>query len=326
MSKEKTIITVTLDPSLDRTLVGQNVQLGYNNLFFKRASLDPAGRGINVSRALFKLGIDTKALILLGRDPIAKSYLTLIGEEAFEVVVLRTYGFTRSSVIIKDVQNDTETHLVEESSEMSQDDIDAIAMMLKQIVKPDDLVLLGGNLPNGVSEDTYGFLTDVVQEVGGKVVIFNTGRTHQSELAAEPELFIMSTREAEGYFNYPIRSVDDMISVCRKLLDEGAQTVLLVNQEYMTGTMVNHKEKLVLQLPIEHVGTSSGTWDALVGGLLAGDVLYDSRLESLRMAGASALYTYGQLGNAFGTIEKLKAVMDPVVVEHAQISASAENK
>jgi fructose-1-phosphate kinase PfkB-like protein len=325
MNEQGTIITVTLDPSLDRTLVGQNVQLGYNNLFFKRASLDPAGRGINVSRSLFKLGINTKALLLLGRDSIAKSYLTLIGEEAFEVVVLRTYGFTRSSVIVKDVQNNTETHLVEESSEMSQDDTDAIALMLKQIVKPEDLVLFGGNLPNGVSEDTYGFLTDVVQEVGGKVAIFNTGQTHESELASEPELFIMSTQEAEGYFNYPIRSVDDMLGASRKLLDVGPQTVLLVNQDYMTGTMFNRKESWILQLPIDHVGTRSGTWDALVGGLLAGDVLYGDPVESLRMAGAGALYTVDQLGNNFGTLDDLKGMMNSVIVEQPPLRASAEN-
>ncbi|MCI0710391.1 MAG: PfkB family carbohydrate kinase [Chloroflexi bacterium] len=326
MNVQNTIITVTLDPSLDRTLVGKNVQLGYNNLFFKRASLDPAGRGINVSRALFKLGINTKAILLLGRDPIAKSYLTLIGEEVFEVVVLRTYGFTRSSVIIKDIENDSETHLVEESSEMSQDDTDAIALMLRQIVKPNDLVLFGGNLPNGVSEDTYGFLTDVVQEVGGKVAIFNTGRTHLSELAAEPELFIMSAQEAEGYFNYPIRSIDGMLGACRKLLEDGAQRVLLVNQEYMTGTMVDQEDEWILQLPIEHVGTRSGSWDALVGGLLAGDALYDDPVESLRMAGAGAVYTYDQLGNTFGTLDDLKEIMDSVIIEKPTLRASTENQ
>ncbi|MGD2157568.1 MAG: PfkB family carbohydrate kinase [Anaerolineales bacterium] len=109
--KGKKIITVTLNPSLDRTLVTHHLAIGYHNLTQETTRLDPAGRGLGISRTLSKLGIPTQAIVLMGNDATGKAYRALISEEDFDVTVIEVSGRTRSKTIIWDTGKNNETQI-----------------------------------------------------------------------------------------------------------------------------------------------------------------------------------------------------------------------
>jgi fructose-1-phosphate kinase PfkB-like protein len=102
---------VTLNPSLDRTLVTHHLAIGYHNLTQETTRLDPAGRGLGISRTLSKLGIPTQAIVLMGNDATGKAYRALISEEDFDVTVIVVSGRTRSKTIIWDTGKNNETQI-----------------------------------------------------------------------------------------------------------------------------------------------------------------------------------------------------------------------
>ncbi len=71
---QKKVITVTLNPSLDRTVTTHFLALGYHNRTTATTRLDPAGRGVSVSRALHALGVETHAVVVLGHDANGRAY------------------------------------------------------------------------------------------------------------------------------------------------------------------------------------------------------------------------------------------------------------
>jgi fructose-1-phosphate kinase PfkB-like protein len=107
------IVTVTLKPSLDRTMMTHYLNPGYHNRTTEPTHIDPAGHGVNISRALHRMGIPTNAIILLGNDATSRAYKALIEFEKLPVTIVEREGLTHSHIIIVDTANKTETHIIE---------------------------------------------------------------------------------------------------------------------------------------------------------------------------------------------------------------------
>jgi 1-phosphofructokinase len=73
------IVTLTLNPSLDRTLEVDTLERG---AVLRAASvhLDPGGKGVNVARALLANGVATRAVIPCG-GPEGEQLVRLLAEE-----------------------------------------------------------------------------------------------------------------------------------------------------------------------------------------------------------------------------------------------------
>ena len=125
------VITVTLNPSLDRTLVTHYLSVGYHNRTSETTRLDPAGRGVSIARALKHLGITTHSVIGLGDDATGYAYQALIAKEQLPVTFIQRNGLTRSNVVILDTGNQTETSLIEESAGISPENLEAVKTALR---------------------------------------------------------------------------------------------------------------------------------------------------------------------------------------------------
>jgi fructose-1-phosphate kinase PfkB-like protein len=71
---EPNVITISLNPSLDRTLVVHYLAVGYHNRARETTRLNPAGKGVNIARALHQLNCPTRAIVLLGDDATSKAF------------------------------------------------------------------------------------------------------------------------------------------------------------------------------------------------------------------------------------------------------------
>jgi 1-phosphofructokinase len=92
------IITVTLNPSLDRTIELDHLTRGRVQRVTP-ARLDPGGKGVNVARALLANGVPTRAVV-----PIAgvegDQLVGLLEHEGVDVAVVPVLGHTRSNITI----------------------------------------------------------------------------------------------------------------------------------------------------------------------------------------------------------------------------------
>lgn len=309
------IITVTLTPTLERTLVVHYLGVGYTNETQGPVRLDPAGRGINIARALHRLNCPVQSLILLGNDSVGEVYAGLLTEEAFDVMVVPTKTYTRSCTVIWDDKNQLETRLVGTDPRLDQANIVALGEALAQQVKAGDMVVLAGDLPYGVEPDSFAYLTDVVQAIGAKVALATNGYALRDALKAEPDLVVLDQGSAEAYFNYPIRSYEDLLTSAHHLREAGSQQVLIFVKTKGIAVLVDADEQWMVEFPESDCsGTSSGVWDAMVAGYLAGRAKRRPLGEALELGAAAATFATMQIGNEFGTLKELKTYLDDVDV------------
>lgn len=300
------IITVTLNPSLDRTLFVHHLAEGYRNTVTEQTLLDPAGQGVNISRALGKLEADTHAIILLGTDAIGKAYRTLMGEEGFPTTLVRHQGLTRSNTIIYDRGKQHETQIVEEGDKYHDDDeeFELVEERLQEVLEAGDTVCMTGQLPRGLSVDLYNTMVNLVHELGGKTVLAAEGISFEIGLKAQPNIVSLRHSQLEALFNYPVRTVEDVAYSARKLCDRsGGSVILIAHDELDYGLLVTAEQSWLATMPEgdeSDEGTSSGIHDAFLAGFLAHYRHSDDLAVALRWALAAATYTSLHPGNEFG--------------------------
>lgn len=316
------VITVTLNPSLDRTLVTHFLALGYQNRTAEPTRIDLGGRSINISRALHSMGVPTHAIILVGHDPTGRAYQALLAEGEFPISVLRREGRTRSNIIIKDTGHRHETLIVEDAAGATEDDLQQIADTLSELIRPRDAVVFAGSLPGGLPLDAYATLTQVAQEAGGLVYInAGGGEPLQQALQAQPRLIYLTQLQLEGLFNFPVRSDSDVIYCAHQLQEQGAARVLVAMPTIQSAVLVAQEGTWLVDMPDTDEGTHTGQAEALLAGYLAGRLRQRTLDEALQLGAAAAAYTVTQVGSEFGTMKDLDEYaenVDVTSVEHLE--------
>lgn len=305
--EESKAITVTLNPSLDRTLTTHFLALGYHNRTTETTRLHVAGRGMNVARALHALGVPVHAIALIGVDATGRAYETLLAEEQFPITVLRRSGLTRSNIVIKDTGLNHETVILDESEGVTPDDLRAVSDTLIQLINPDDTVIFAGSLPGSVPTDAYLALIDAAQRAGAKVAInAGGGAALEQSLPAGPDLIYLTRTELEGLFNYPVRANEDVLSCAQQLRERGAQRVLVSMPRRMDALLVTDEGVWIADQPQVEFGTHSGQTEGLVAGYLAARRRGGRPDEALCLAAAAAAYAVAHVGAEFGTLREVE--------------------
>jgi 1-phosphofructokinase family hexose kinase len=299
-------ITVTLNPSLDKTLVTRYLAVGYHNRSEETKYLDPAGRGVNISRALHQLECMTHAIILLGNDATGIAYNALIAEESLEATCIIIDGQTRSNTVILDLGNNTETHITEEGPEVSEMDLRRVMKALKEFVTEGDFVICTGPLPAGSPQDTYAHIIEIAHQADAQAIVATGEPALAEALEAKPELVALQRIECEAFFNYPIRVKEDIISCARKFRAMGAGQALIEMRKTGRAILVTEEGEWEVDLQPFIQGSSSGVWDAMLAGFLAGQAKQGSLNKSLEMGAAAAAYTASHVGNEFGSPKDIK--------------------
>ncbi|WP_119067440.1 1-phosphofructokinase family hexose kinase [Aggregatilinea lenta] len=309
------VITVTLNPSLDRTIVTHFLALGYQNRVIETTRLDPAGRAITISRALHSMGIPTHAIVLVGHGPTGRAYQALLAEEQFPISILRRNGRTRSNIIIKDTGHEHETMIMEEAEGATEEDLKQVEETLAEIIRPNDAIVFAGSLPGGLKADSYAGLTDIAQEAGALVYInAGGGEPLQESLKARPRLIYLTQIQMEGLFNFPIRTDTDVIACAHQLQDMGAARVLVAMPQIDSAVLVAEEGTWLIDLSDTAEGTRTGQTEALLAGYLAGRIRQRSLEEALQLGAATAAYATSQIGHEFGSIKDVETYAEDVNV------------
>lgn len=315
MSQTK-LITVTLNPSLDRTLKTHYMAIGYKNRTLGDALFHPAGRGVSIARAAHNLGADAHAIVLVGRESVGLAYATLLKESGVPHTIVETAAGTRSNTIIYDSGHDQQTELTEERAEVSAAELEQVKATMLQLASEGDLVLLGGSLSAGIPLDTYYQFALALEEIGARVAVANIYKPLQETVKAKPEFIALTQQEAESYFNCPVRSVEDVISISNSLRQETGGRVLIQMSDKHHALLTTSTGRWLVDIPeTETHGTTTGVWAAMLAGYLTGRISEQPFEEALELGAAAASYTAAQLGSEFGSADEVQEMTDDVSVE-----------
>ena len=281
------IITVTLNPSLDRTIELERLAQGQVQRV-TAARLDPGGKGVNVARALLANGVPTRAVV-----PVAgiegDQLVGLLKQEGVDVEVVPVLGHTRSNITIAEADG-TVTKLNEPGAPLCADDLEALAGRVLEAASPGSWVVLSGSLPPGLRAQAYATLTYRFVAAGLRVVVDTSGPAFLAAVAVGPELVKPNAEELAEAVGRPLRSRSAVVAAARELQDRGARTVLV--SLGAAGAILVDEDVVVGESPVDEPRSTVGAGDAFLAGFLAAQYYGASRREAFAQAlawGAAAV-------------------------------------
>ena len=299
------IITLTMNPAVDRTLQVENFTLDRVNLIREDRS-DVGGKGINVSKVIRQLGGRTKTIAFLGGR--AGAY---IDQELEKMKIGRISipikGETRTNFKIVDLDKGTYTDLNEPGPAIEASELERFVKNLRDEVTVQSLVVLTGSVPKGVPVSVYRDLINDIQRIGARTALDADHEVLQLGIEAKPYLVKPNIHELERLVGKTLVELIEIVEAARELIAQGIKIVIVTLGE-QGAVFVTEQEAIHAKgVPVQVLSTV-GAGDALMGAFCYG---LDKQMpfeESIRLSvGASAamISTAGTQVPEFNRIHEL---------------------
>jgi 1-phosphofructokinase len=291
------IVTVTLNPTLDKTLSIPRLQPGTVH----RAQIlreDLGGKGINVSRALQALGIRSSLTGFMGggTGQIMTSGLRVAG---FDVHFVEVEGETRRNITLLDEDSGQYTKINEPGPIVAPHHVAALQDQIDQMAHPGDLWAFCGSLPPGAPPDLYAKLIHQVQERGGRALLDSSGSAFREGVAAHPFAIKPNSEEASELLGSPLYSNDEHCAAGRRLQAAGVSIVAMTRGAQGLVLAVDG-EILIATPPPVPARSPVGAGDAALAGLLWAISEECGAFETARRVVACGTATAMQEGTGVG--------------------------
>ena len=296
------IITVTPNPSIDRTvtLPARLVRGAVHRV--QSVSTEPGGKGVNVARALTLAGLDTLAILPAGgRDPIL-SALQSCGVPFYAVPV---DGAVRTNLTITE-SDGTTTKINEPGAVIDEAALAALTAAILDRAESARWVVLSGSLPPGMPDSWYADVVARLRPFDCKVAV-DTSDAPLAALAAgfgraAPDLIKPNAEELAGLAGVAAEHLeaalaqgdpDPVVAAARQLINRGAHTVLATLGPAGAVLVDETGSWLATPPPIKPRSTV-GAGDSSLAGYVRADVAGAQPPQRLQMAvaygsGAAAL-------------------------------------
>ena len=179
------IVTVSLCPAIDSTIYIDHLTSNLPNIVLNEIK-ESAGKGINLSRALKNLGIDTIPVVLLGKENM-EAYLKGLEHDDFELETIVNSGATRENITI--ATNDSEFYKLDRSGFVADEDaITGVNRVLRRYSLRNALIVFSGRLPDGVSFEDFAVLCKTADAGNAKIAIDSASLTLEQIISLKPWL------------------------------------------------------------------------------------------------------------------------------------------
>src|SRR5579884_4246734 len=165
------IVTVTLNAAIYRTLTVPNFQRGQRHRASAGVTL-AGGKGINVARALKRLGVPVVATGLVGGATGSRIVEELTGEAILNDFV-HIEGESRTSTAVVDPTGGTYTEINEWGPAVRPEELETLREKLRYLTQDAEFVVFAGSLPRDVDEDFQLALT-AIADMGPRNVLITT--------------------------------------------------------------------------------------------------------------------------------------------------------
>ena len=306
------IITVTLNPALDKTVQISDFAVDRVNRI-ETVRIDAGGKGVNVAKVVRCLGFPCAAMgFLSGRT--GQLIEESLQEQGIVCDFVYTPGETRTNVKIIDPLRRTHTDLNEPGPEAPPSAVDDLKNRLLQRARPGDLVVFSGSVPPNVDTDIYRKWIALVKGRGADTILDADGELFRKGILSGPGAIKPNIHEMEMLCQKPLETPAEVQNEAEKLFAYGIDSILV--SMGARGALFLHDKQMLVTPGIETLVKSTvGAGDAMVAALAIARQRGDSPRDTLRLAAACGTACVMTEGTQMPSPETVKRLLSQAQTE-----------
>lgn len=290
----KTILTLTVNPTIDlNTSVGQVVP--QRKLRCGPPRREPGGGGINVSRAIQRLGGSSTALYLAGGPP-GEMLRHLLDQEGLDQRLVPIEGWTRENVIVFEESSGQQFRFGMPGPEIREAEWRRCLEELAGRDPAPDYVVASGSLAPGIPDDFFARLAHATREMGARLVVDTSGEPLRRAAETGAYLFKPNLAEFQQLVGQEITSERELDEAGRGFIERGCCSVLLVSLGAGGALLITARGTEHIRSPTVPIRSKVGAGDSTVAGIVLGLARGLTVGDAARLgvaAGAAAVMTEG---------------------------------
>jgi 1-phosphofructokinase family hexose kinase len=279
------ILTVTLNPALDRTYLIKDFTW---NRTIRAGQVIPGmgGKATDASWVLGELGYASLALGFAagGAGRLMEKMLRGRGCRTDFVWV---EGETRTNIVIIGGEGQGQSTLTEPGLQIGAGDLDKFRRKFKASLKNASCVLIGGSVPPGMDVSIYTELVRSAGEAGLPVVFDASGPGLKAGMEGRPTIAKPNIDEIADLYGSPVNTVEEAYKAGRELQEKyGAALIITLGKDGALAVLPGRAYSIpVLKIPVV---STAGAGDAVLAGLAVALSEGKSMEDGLRLGFAAA--------------------------------------
>jgi 6-phosphofructokinase 2 len=291
----QTTVTLTMNPTLDKNATIDHV-VPERKLRCHALRHEPGGGGINVSRAIQKLGGESQSVYLSG-GATGQTLRNLLDEEDFNHQPISIAGWTREGLTVLEKATKQQFRFNLPGPTVQAEEWRQCLDKVAALDPAPDYLVASGSLPPGVPDEFYARLARWARD-NERRFILDTSSEAAMRLALQEGVYLIkpNLREFRQLVDSELELESEQEAQAKEIVEQGQSKVVVVSLGAAGVILVSKEGCERHRAPTVHIESKVGAGDSMVAGI----VLSLARSKPLRAAvrfgiaaGAAAVMTPG---------------------------------
>lgn len=307
----KHIVTITVNPAVDKTTEVDSL-IPDKKLRCSEPKVDPGGGGINVSRAIKKLGGDSTAIYMAG-GPTGEVLKDLLEKEGVRQTIVPTKAPTRENIMVDDKATMNQYRFNLPGKPVSEEEYNQVIAELDVHIPKPDFIVASGSLAPGIPNDFYGRIAKKAKEIGAKFILDTSGDALKAAAGQGVYLLKPNFNELCELTGHDKEEIVDVKELAKEIIQKGFCEIAVVSLGAKGALLIDKDNIFHVQAPKVPKRSTVGAGDSLVAGITYSLSLGKSLPEALKFGvacGTAATINTGTDLCNLEDVKKLLAIME----------------
>ena len=259
------IVTITINPAVDKSTTVEKL-IPEKKMRCSDLLIEAGGGGINVTKAIKKLGGESLALFPSG-GANGKQLEQILMNEGISFKTIPVENETRESFTATELSTNAQYRFVMPGHKLNIEEINSCFSAVSSLNPPPSIIVASGSLPPGVSDDFFARLAVISKQQGIKLIVDTSGRP--LHLAAQEGVYLLKPNLSElcSLVNKDYLQMNEVDEAAKQVIRNGHCEVVVVSMGPAGAMIVTKDIHEKIPAPTVKKLSTVGAGDSMVGGM-----------------------------------------------------------
>jgi 6-phosphofructokinase 2 len=273
------ILTVTFNPAIDKsTLVPALIP--EKKLTCTSPVYEAGGGGVNVSRAIKRLGENTTAIYMAG-GYTGRTFTRLLTREGFDLIPIKMRESTRENLIVKEISSQRQYRFGMPGPEISKREWQSCLAAIADF-RQANFIVVSGSLPPGIPANIFSQISRIAKKSNAKLVVDTSGEALLEALKAGVYLIKPNLKELASLVNHEVRTLDQVYTAAKELINKFNCEVIVTSMGAGGAVLITKDLFVRVASPQVTVQSTVGAGDSMLAGIVHSLAAHNSLTDAIQ--------------------------------------------
>ena len=258
------IVTITVNSALDKSTRFKGL-VPEQKIRCEEPRFDAGGGGINVSKAISRLGGTSLAVFTSG-GPTGKMLEELVVKESIDYEAVTVRSWTRESFVAVDDNTNSQYRFGFTGGKISDEESNRILETIAAL-KPKFLVT-SGSLNEGLSDDFYSKIAKIEKKSSAKLIVDTSGEALKKALEVGVYMIKPNVGELAKLIGVERLELEEVNEAAKQIIAKGGAEIVVVSLGPQGAVLVTKDIYEFVPAPNVAKKSTVGAGDSMVGGMV----------------------------------------------------------